>query len=274
MNRLLYIEWLKLKSYKAFWILLSLYLVGLALVCGSGMFLLEYLKSKGAELEGIDPTVLPIYDFPDIWQNVTYVATFFKIFPAFIIVISVGNEYTFRTLRQNIIDGMSKWQWISGKLYLIGFITLLTMLWIWLIGFVTGSIYSHVHDAASMFSGHEFVFAYGLEVFTYLSFALLLTLLLRRSGFVIVILIMYTLIFEPFIAANFTYNPWFRDGIFPAIAMWLPNNALNNLIELPFPRYVFMEIQDYVTLSSVLIVLFWLGIYIFSSIQLLVKRDI
>jgi ABC-2 type transport system permease protein len=56
------------------------------------MFLMQYLKNQGAEFNGIDPTILPLYDFPDVWQNMTYVATFFKIILAFIVIISVTNE--------------------------------------------------------------------------------------------------------------------------------------------------------------------------------------
>ena len=96
--RLLEIEWLKLKNYKVFWILIIMYFLGLILILSSGMFLMQFLKSKGAEFQGIDPTILPLYDFPDVWQNMTYIATFFKIILAFIVIISVTNEISYRTI--------------------------------------------------------------------------------------------------------------------------------------------------------------------------------
>ncbi|NJK96306.1 MAG: hypothetical protein HC905_16575 [Bacteroidales bacterium] len=80
MIRLLNIEWLKLRRYKAFNILMILYYVVLIAVCSSGMAILEFLKSKGVVYKGISPTIIPIYDFPDIWQNMTYIATVLNIF--------------------------------------------------------------------------------------------------------------------------------------------------------------------------------------------------
>ena len=116
MIRLFEIEWLKLKNYKVFWILIGMYFLGLILILSSGMLLMEFMKNHGAEFEGIDPTIIPLYDFPDVWQNMTYIATFFKIILAFIVIISVTNEIGYRTLRQNIIEGLSKWEFLKSKL--------------------------------------------------------------------------------------------------------------------------------------------------------------
>ena len=118
MTRLFEIEWLKLKNYRVFWILIIMYFTGLIIVLSSGMFLMQFFKNQGAEFSGIDPTIIPLYDFPDVWQNMTYVATFFKIILAFIVIISVTNEISYRTMRQNVIDGMSKWEFLKSKFIL------------------------------------------------------------------------------------------------------------------------------------------------------------
>ena len=68
MIRLFEIEWLKLKNYKVFWILIAMYFLGLIIVLSSGMFLMQFMKNQGAEFQGIDPTIIPLYDFPDVWQ--------------------------------------------------------------------------------------------------------------------------------------------------------------------------------------------------------------
>ena len=108
MIRALKLEWLKIRNYRTFWVLVGMYSVALIIICFGGTFFLEYLKNQGADFDGIDPTILPIYDFPDIWQNITYLATFLKILLAFIVIISVNNDQSYNTLRQNIIDGISK----------------------------------------------------------------------------------------------------------------------------------------------------------------------
>jgi ABC-type transport system involved in multi-copper enzyme maturation permease subunit len=273
MIRLFEIEWLKLKNYKVFWILISMYFAGLILVLSSGMFLMQFLKSKGAEFEGIDPTILPLYDFPDVWQNMTYVATFFKIIPAFIVIISVTNEISYRTMRQNVIEGLSKWEFLKSKFALILVLSAAATLFLFVEGLITGLIYSSVKYPEMIFGELEFLAAYFLEVVTFLCFALLLGILLKKAGFAIVLIFMYTLIFEPFLTVNMEHNPWMNEQV-SWLAPYLPIRALNNLISVPFQRYIFMEIQDYIAWKDVLIVLGWLSVYLLSIYKLLDKKDI
>jgi hypothetical protein len=80
--------------YKPFWVLVSMYALSVVVICSSGMLLMAYIKRQGGEIEGLDPTILPLYDYPDVWQNITYVAMFFKVILAFIVIISVANEVT------------------------------------------------------------------------------------------------------------------------------------------------------------------------------------
>ena len=273
MRRLVKLEWLKLRHYRIFWILLTLYLLGTGIVCSSGMFLMEYLKNQGAEFQGIDPTIIPLYDFPDIWQNVAYIATFFKVFLAFIVVISVTNEISYRTLRQNVIDGLSKWEFLLSKVSLIVLLAAVATFFLFLQGLASGLGYSHVVQPRFIFSKMEFLPAYFLEVVTYLSFAFLLALLLRRAGFVIVLLFMYTFIFEPFITLNLEHNKVLPEYLRP-VAQFFPVKSLNNLIKVPFQRYVFMEVQDYIAPAAVAVVAIWLLIYNLLIIALLRLRDI
>ncbi len=273
MIRLFEIEWLKLKNYKVFWILIVMYFAGLIIVLSSGMFLMQYLKNQGAEFNGIDPTILPLYDFPDVWQNMTYVATFFKIILAFIVIISVTNEISYRTMRQNVIEGLSKWEFLQSKFALILSLSAAATVFIFIEGLVTGLIYSTVKYPELIFSELEFLLGYFLEVMTFLCFAMLLALLLKKAGFAIVLIFMYTLIFEPFLTLNMEHNPWIKDQV-SWVAPFLPIRALNNLIRVPFQRYVFMEIQDYIALKDVLIVLGWLALFLLGIFKLLDKRDI
>lgn len=280
MKRLLQIEWLKLKHYRPFWVLTGLYTIMVSLICFGVHFFFDFLKKQGANFNGFDPTMFPFYDFPDIWQNITYVATWFKLFLAFIVVISIANETSHRTLRQNIIDGMSKKDWLVSKLLLIGALAGAATLLLFVLGIITGLIYGHPESYTSILDSTQFLFAYCLEVITYLTFAFLLTLIIRRSGIVIVTLMMYTLAFEPLLTLFLTNFPDFLSNyatmpaIMNQIAAFFPIRALNNLIHLPFQRWALQEIQDYVSLKEVLIVLGWLAFNIRVCYWLLRKRDL
>ncbi|SMD32419.1 ABC-2 family transporter protein [Reichenbachiella faecimaris] len=273
MTRLLQIEWLKLKYNRPFWILVAMYSIGVIIVCSGGMLFLNFLKNQGADFDGIDPTIIPIYDFPDVWHNISYVATFFKVLLGFIIVISIANEASYRTMRQNVIDGLSKKEFLQTKLLIIGILSISAMVLLFLIGLITGGIYSHILGWKYVFSDLQFLFAYGFEVFCYLTFALMIALLVRKSGLVIVGLLMYTLIFDPVAAKFIEHFPYIWDEI-RFIKDYLPVTALNNLIHVPFMKYFFQEIQDYISWKELAIVSGWLMINIGLSYWVLKKRDI
>jgi len=274
MIRALKLEWLKIRNYRLFWILAIMYTLSLLVLSSGGMLLLEWLKSEGADFRGINPTIIPIYDFPDIWQNTTYLASFNKILLAFIVIISVNNDLTYSTMRQNIIDGISKREYIFSKLYFIiamaGFSTVL----LFVLGFINGSIYSHVWGPEYIFDKTEFLAAFFYDAVVYCTLAFLVSIIIKKAGFVIVALFLYTLMFEPIATAILINAPYFRDGIAPGIAQYFPIKALNNLITVPYGRYIFMEIQDYVSLKSVAIATGWFAFYLSSIFYILNRRDL
>ncbi len=273
MIRLLNIEWLKLRRYKAFNILMILYYVVFIAVCSSGMAILEFLKNKGAEFKGFSPTMIPIYDFPDIWQNLSYIATLLNVFPAFMIIISVTNEIQFKTLRQNIIDGFDRMDFFLSKFSFIFVISLINTLVLFLNGLVLGLIYSYDKSFEAIFVNSQFLLGFLLNNLTYFVFAFLLALLIKRTGIVIVLLGIYSYFAEPIatlILANVPSFPHF----FKEIVAFFPIKAINNLIPNPFGRYVFMEITDYVPFKAIAIVISQLGVYLTFIWLLLKKRDV
>ncbi|HEX3010139.1 MAG TPA: hypothetical protein VHO90_21235 [Bacteroidales bacterium] len=272
MIRLLNIEWLKLRKYKAFNILMILYYVVLVTVCSSGMAILEFLKSKGAEFQGFSPTILPIYDFPDIWQNLTYVATILNAFPAFLIIISITNEIQFKTLRQNIIDGLDRMDFFLSKFGFILLISIVNTLILLVNGMVLGLIYSYDTSFEAIFSHAGFLPAFFLNNLTFFMFAFLLSLLIRRTGIVIVLLGIYTYFAEPIatlILANVPEFPKFCKEI----VAFFPIKGINNLIPNPIGKYAFMEITDFVPFKAVAIVFGQLALYTGLIWLLLKERD-
>jgi hypothetical protein len=274
MIRAFRLEWLKLKNYKVFWILVGMYSVALLMIASLGVFLLEWLKRQGADFNGIDPTIVPIYDFPDIWQNITYLGSFLKILLAFIVIISVNNDITYNTLRQNVIDGISKREFLLSKMSLILFLALVSTLLLFVAGLINGSIYSHVWGANYIFDELEFLLAYFYEIMVFCTLAFLLALVIKKAGFVIIVLFLYALMFEPIAVAILENAPFSRDTWAATFVHYLPIRSLNDLISVPYGRYVFMEIEDDVPVSAILISFGWFVIYLTLIYRLLVKRDL
>jgi hypothetical protein len=274
MIRALKLEWLKIRNYRVFWVLTIMYLLALFIIASGGMLFLEWLKSEGADFRGINPTIVPIYDFPDIWQNTTYLATFVKVLLAFIVIISVNNDINYNTLRQNIIDGISKRDYVMSKLLFIIAMAGLSTLLLFTLGLINGSMYSHVWGVEYIFDELEFLFVFFYEVVIYCVLAFLLTLLIKKTGFVIVLLFLYTFMFEPIATAIVLNAPYFEGSFLKDVVHFLPIKALNNLIPAPYGRYVFFEIQDDVSIKALLIATGWLVFYLSTIGYILKKRDL
>lgn len=267
MLHLLRIDLKKLTSYRTFWVVCGLYFITLAFSTASGMELLKWLANRfedfGRELN-IDR--IPLYHFPDVWLNLIWFSGLFKIVLAIMVVISVTNEFAYRTLRQNIIDGMSRGQFIVSKILTNVLLSSISVLMIFVIGLTTGSIYSPSLDPAVMITDVEFFFAYFLEIFFFLSYALMISMLVQRSGLTIILLLLSKMI-ELIITSNI-------DDYFPDIVPFFPFSAIWYLIEIPYPRYAFQEIKDYLDIKTVSIVIFWIVVFNYISYFKLKRADI
>jgi len=274
MLHLLKIDLKKMTSYRTFWIICGLYFFTLAFVTASGM---EFLKWLASFIEGFGQQIninrIPLYHFPDVWQNLVYISGFFKIVLAIMVVISITNEYQYRTLRQNIIDGMSRWQFLLSKILTNILLSLMSVTMVFIIGLVTGFIYSPEIIFNDIFTDLEFFPAYFLEVFAYLSYALMLGILIQRSGLTIVILFLSRMI-ESTITAYINYHNAAPFGEQSPITQFFPMQSISNLVSMPFARYALREIQDYVAIGAVLIVIAWIFLFNYFSYLKLKKSDI
>jgi len=140
------------------------------------------------------------------------------------------------------------------------------MMMVFIIALITGFIYSPSVEMADLVMDLEFFAAYFLEVFAFLSFALLLGVIIQRSGLTIVVLVLSQMI-EAIIRANVDdYVPW--------LIPYFPMESISNLVPMPFPRYVFQEIQDYVSITSVVIAGAWTFIFNYLAYLKLKRSDI
>jgi ABC-2 type transport system permease protein len=267
LTHLLKIDLKKLTSYRTFWVIVGLYFVMLIFSTASGMELLKLLDSLIDGFGGdFNINRVPIYHFPDVWLNLIWFSGWLKIIPAVMVVISVTNEYSYRTLRQNVIDGLSRGEFIVSKMLTNFVISILSVLSIFLIGLITGLIYSPSIKFAEVITDLEFFFAYFLEIFFFLSYALMLSILVKRSGLTIILVLLSQSI-ELIITANLSTD-------FPEAVKFFPMKSLWNLIEIPYPRYVFMEIRDYLTFETIAIVVFWIGVFNYVAYHHLKRSDI
>jgi len=213
----------------------------------------------------VDPDSIPLYQFPDIWHNVAYVAGFLKFILAIYAIISITNEISYDTLRQNIMNGLSRFDFILSKLFLVMLLSLGSALFLFLTSLIIGFLSTpeiQFHDVVK-YSG--FIPAYFLMLLAYLIFALLIGLLIKRTGLAMGLMFLYTLIIEPVVV--FRIKSDFIKGLFPL-------KSINNLIHMPFGKYALREVQDYVAFKDVAIVVIYIALFIYCLYLLLKKRDL
>lgn len=212
MKRLLNTELLKLLPFKTTWVIIGLFSLLIPLVYSIG-------PSFFPEDLGID--AYAIYNFSQTWNFLPYVSAFFTTLPGVLLIISVTNDFTYGTLRQNVIDGFSRKEWLISK-YLFALLLSLTAT---AIVTITGISYGMLYGDEGTLLGNNasHLLVYALQTFGILSFSVLVAVFFQRSGISIVLYFLYTIILETAIGYLLPKG-W---------SLYLPMNTINNL--LPFP---------------------------------------
>lgn len=267
MLHLLTIEFRKMYSYRTFWIVCGLYFLTIGFSTATGMEFLKWLANTigkfGSEL---NVNRIPLYHFPDVWLNLVWWSGFFKVLLGIMVVISITNEYTYRTIRQNVIDGLSRWEFLLSKILMNFVLSGASVVLIFLIAMVTGFIYTPEINWKYVFTDVEFYPVYFLELFTFLSYALMLGILVQRSGLTIILLLLSYML-EAIVKANI-------DDYFPWLIRFFPMESISALVPIPFYRYAFQPIQDYVDPLSVLIATAWMVLFNYFSYLKLKRSDL
>jgi len=272
MKRLLSIEWQKSWPSRYFRVMLGIwFLAFIGLPIGFKLFLF-YIESNGFSLDqipGLTATDLPIFDFVDLWQNLAYAYKSISIFLGILIIINITNELDYKTFRQNVIDGMSKTEFLLSKFMLVfGLATVATVL-VFIMGMIVGYSASPVTDWASISKHINFLGAYWLHIMVFLTLCFLLSVLVKRAGMVIAILLFWMFVVEPILSAFLFYNFHFE-----LLANMLPMEAHWSLIPRPIEKYALRDTIFWVSSQSVFVAVTELGIYLGTIWLLIVKRDI
>lgn len=264
MIRLLRIELRKQVSNSAFWIMIALHAVVIILIALNFNSFLKNANIMINDIPDIDLSLKPILEFPDVWQNITYIAGFFKIILALIIITSVSNEITHGTLRQNIIDGFSRSEWLFSKISLAKVLALFSTLLILGIGFFLGFTQRNTADIQQVFIRMDFVLAYFIELLVYFIYALFLVVVIKRTGLALILLIVYDFILEPIIS-------W---SLPDAIDNYLPMKTIDNLNTFPFTKYIGNETLTAVSIEQLVWAIGYGLLFALFTYLILEKKDL
>jgi len=225
-----------------------------------------------------------IFNFPFIWHFNTWIASILKLFLAIVIVSMMANEYSNRTLKQNLIDGLSKKEFVISKFLTVVLFSFVSTLFVFVVSLILGLVFSDYNEIGIIFSDMEYLLAYFINLVGFFSFCLFIGILVKKSAFALGCLLIWSII-EGII---YGFLKWeiFRDtNLVDNIMQLFPLASMSNLIKEPFSRLGAVQSaasqlgeafdKDYsVQFITVLIVLIWTCLFLFGSYAILKKRDL
>ncbi|ELY2010668.1 ABC transporter permease [Flavobacterium psychrophilum] len=278
MKRLLSIELQKIWKNKASRVLTITYFVLLSFIAliASIKFDLGAFKLNLAEMG--------IFNFPFIWHFNTYIAAILKFFLAIVIVSMMANEYSYGTLKQNLIDGMSKKEFILSKFLTVILFALCSTVFVFVMSIILGYSFSSYTELGIVFSGLEYILAFFVKLVGFFSFCLFLGIFVKRSAFALGFLFVWNIV-EGIAKGMLTFKIFPNSNTAQNITQFFPLEAMSNLIVEPFSRLSVIKtigkqigvnnIKDYtVHFTTILIVLVWTVIFMLMSYKVLEKRDL
>ena len=282
MKQLLTIELQKIWLNKASRVLSIIYFLSLFLLASIALieFDFGFFKFEAAKSG--------FFNFPYIWHFTTFVASWFKLFLAVIIVSMVANEFSYGTLKQNLIDGMSKKEFVLSKFITVVLFAFISTLFVFIVSMILGLMYSSYTEIGIIFSEIEYLLAFFIKLVAFFSFCLFLGVLIKRSAFALGFLFFWYM-FEGISFAILKFGIFGQknneETFIDKIYDFMPLESMSNLIVEPITRLNFAKtignqvgienIKDYsVHFSTMIIVLIWTAIFIFGSYYIVKKRDL
>jgi hypothetical protein len=262
MTHLLKIEWLKVKNYKAFWIFTILYSFAILGINYTGFYINELAVQNMPASKLLLGTP---YAFPKVWQTVGFMSSWLLYFPGILFIMLLTNEFNFKTHRQNIIDGWTRQQFITVKFVFALLFSLAATIFNFFVALLFGLITTGSHFS---FAGMENVIYIFIQTVAYITFAMFLAILFRKSGAAIAVFFLYGLIFEWLITAlvNFNFN-------LTPVGYFLPLQVTDVMLPIPFgDKVIYKGAPD--LWIMVIASLVYIGGYYFFALKKFTNEDL
>ena len=258
MLKLFKIEWLKIKTYRTFWILFGTFL--LLFPVSFFIFAYKFMESFDSKNTSMQEAMLKgmlgnPFNFPTVWHTSAWMGGLFFIIIGMLFIMLITNEVQYRTHRQNIIDGWSRMDFLKAKTSLLIFFVLCSTTVIFLSALVTGFIYNN--GTSNIFEGVQYILYFALMATVYLVVAYLIAILIKRTGLAIIIYFAFVWIVDNMLWAGLT----FRDTQF---GYFLPLESVDSLVPNPFTNKVMRQrtVSDWSLIAAACAYIILIGIFI------------
>ena len=230
---LIALEWKKWNKNIAFRVLMAFYLI-----------LLPAILLTGKRIEHLPPPIGTnevFYIFPTVWTYLGYVGNWLSFFfLGFLSVLIITTEYSNRTLRQNIINGISRKAFFLSKLYFVLTISLFATIYFTFCVLVIGYFNTDVVFFNKVFQHASYIPRYFLMCSSYMIFGLFLGFLIKRTGIALFLYLSYIMFIEMILRWGVHANLIRHKSMH-----FYPMNATEDLIPIPFTDQAQHFLREY-----------------------------
>jgi hypothetical protein len=211
-----------------------------------------------------------LYSAPTTWNMVTYVSTFLFLFPGLIMINHTGNEFNFKTSRQNIIDGWQRKDFISVKILFAVVLSLTATIMVFLTGLLLGFLSSQGNNTP-LFENSQYLLYFFLQTLLYCIVAIFIVFWIRRSGLAIGIYFAYSLVIENLLAGLVFWL--LRNNGNTRFSQLFPLQSSDSLIQTPRLKDI-MPGQNFSPVVLVVLVCFYIILFCWLSYRSFTRRDL
>jgi ABC-2 type transport system permease protein len=221
------IEWLKIKTYRTFWILFAGFMVFFPVAFYLSAY--KYME-RMADTKSMEENLLKLlldapFVFPKVWLASSWMGGLFFVLIGMLFILLITNEVQYRTHRQNIIDGWSRMDFLKAKFSLLIFFVVVSTFLIFIMGLVVGIVFSPA--TAKIFDGIRYVGYFALMATLYLMLAFLVAILIKRTGLSIIIYFAIVCIIDNVLWMVFTLKE-------SQVGYFMPLEAVDSMVPNPF----------------------------------------
>ncbi|MBD1396974.1 ABC transporter permease [Pontibacter sp. JH31] len=254
---LLQIEFRKIFLYRTFWVILGIYAL---------LLLLSIYVSKSVLISG-QTVGASMFEFPGLWARFSFIAYFFNLLLGILIIVLITDEYSFRTFRQQVIDGLSRKELVLAKFCVALGLAVFSTVFLLALGLIFGLLFSKDKSFSAVLGQIDHLSYFFVQSVGYMTLAMFFAFLVRKSGLAIIAYLAWAKLVEPII----------HYQLDDSLDKYMPIKVFGSLTPTPGQEIIDQLTSPTQALSpawAVLPALGYIGLLLLGSYLLLRFRDL
>lgn len=275
MKKLFQIELIKTFNNSTFRVFLSLHFL---------LFLLLVYVSTRVDITAPGFSTKKMFMFPNVWEVFSWMASWFNLlFLGITVIVLTGNEFSFKTARMQIMNGLSRNEFLLGKSLVILGIALWGLFVVFITSIITGLIYTPDITYQVVIQNSHLLLVYFLQAIAYMFFALLVVTIFRSNALSIMMYLLIFVMIEPIIRLFFPkiVRPYFPTKVLKDLTPmpeFLSITSDSDLVSSSGQNQFDLDVigilpQSIPMLTSIILAIVYIGLFVGVTFWIIRKKD-